>query len=60
MSVARLNLEMELHHESKIATFDYVEYDHLKKGDRGILLWAPGYKIVIKEIEDQISKEAGS
>ncbi len=35
--------------EYKIATFDYVEYDHLKKGDRGIILWAPGYKIVIKE-----------
>ena len=43
-----------------MATFDYVEYDHLKKGDRGIILWAPGYKIVIKGIEDQISKEAGS
>lgn len=46
--------------EYKIATFDYVEYDHLKKGDRGIILWALGYKIVIKGIEDQISKEAGS
>jgi len=38
--------------EYKIATFDYVEYDHLKKGDRALILWAPGYRIVIKGIED--------
>lgn len=38
--------------EYKIGSSDYVEYDHLKKGDRAILLWVPGYKIILKGIEE--------